>query len=117
MFVNFILSLIVNYVGYLLFLKKPQQPNILAKSFFSVLENVSRLNKEAILKSVEKYKEVQKIQDIPFYTDHILLLLPEKVEFPLLGDLEQSCQCEQDSLSIKSAPPVSWFKSLFLKLL
>ena len=102
MVVNFIIGIILNYIGYRLFLTKPRQPNVLARSFYSVLENVAKLDKKAILKSIEEYKKAQKIQDIPFYTEHVLLSL----EVPLLGDLEQSCQLEQASLSVKSAPPV-----------
>ena len=102
--------LLLNICGIKYLIKRPKiRSNILARSFYSALENVSKLEKSVIDQSICEYNAKQGVQGVWPNKNRVLLLFPETVQTPILvGNLVEPA-VEDSKVYIQSAPPVRRF--------
>ena len=101
--------IIANWIGYEFLVKRrPRYINIIARSFFSTLENVSKIDQEDLRNSLKSYQIEQKVPDSDisrFYTEKVFLLFPSDISFPVLvGALEEDSTAQ---VYVQGAPSVS----------
>lgn len=80
--------------------------SIPARSFYSALENISKLDKKVIEQSISEYNAKQGVQGVWPMKDRVLILCPDTVQSSVLvGDLVEPA-VEDSKIYIQSAPPV-----------
>ena len=99
--------LLLNICGIKYLIKRTKiRSNILARSFYSALENVSKLEKSVIDQSICEYNAKQGVQGVWPSKNRVLLLFPETVQTAILvGNLVEPA-VEDSKVYIQSAPPV-----------
>ena len=109
-----ILLTLLNIKGYQYLIKsKKTRRDILARSFYSTLENISgRVDKAVIEESIWNYNVKQGIEGTWPLGTKILLLFPEKAPF-LVGGLAEA-EGEHSKVYVQSGPPVGVIISLLI---
>lgn len=80
--------------------------SIPARSFYSALENISKLDKKVIEQSISEYNAKQGVQGVWPMKDRVLILCPDTVQSSVLvGDLVEPA-VEDSKIYIQSAPPL-----------
>ena len=112
-----ILLTLVNIKGYQFLIKsKNTRRNILARSFYATLENISRrVDKSVIEESICNYNVKQGIEGTWPLGTKILLLFPEKAPF-LVGGLTEA-EGEHSKIYVQCGPPVGVTFSFFISSL